>query len=282
MLASENKGPHFWDESTHGFGWYVSLFRGGAAKLHDGTASATSIFVDASSNTLTYAGVGVRGERHPLPPVLLPQVLAWLQPALRLVAILREPAARYYSAYLYYDKRYRIYRRYGPHGARGFAAMAAAEVDGFSRCRQAATVRRCTRLLYAETEQLIKGLYAPALEAWLSTFPPQQLLVLRLEDYEATPARHLRAVLAFLALARPSRALWRRMLAQPHANRHKGGAEPMLATTRNLLQAFYAEHNEQLAHLLGEASYLQWNDNSTGYSPPSAGRRSADHHNTEL
>ena len=129
------------------------------------------------------------------------------------------------------------------------------------------------RLLYAETEQLIKGLYAPALEAWLSTFPPQQLLVLRLEDYEATPARHLRAVLAFLALARPPRALWRRMLAQPHANRHNGGAEPMLATTRILLQAFYAEHNEQLAHLLGEASYLQWNDNRTGYSPPRAGRR---------
>ena len=29
VLASANKGPHFWDEGSHGFSWYVSLFTGG-------------------------------------------------------------------------------------------------------------------------------------------------------------------------------------------------------------------------------------------------------------
>ena len=102
--------------------------------------------------------------------------------------------------------------------------------------------------------------YASFLEPWLSAYPSGQLLVLRLDDYERAPKEHLRAVLAFLGLTRPLQRTWRRMLERPRANRRTGGVEPMLEATRRLLRGFYAEHNEQLAALLGDASYLDWNE----------------------
>ena len=98
VLPSLNKGPHFWDDSTHSLRWYVGLYAPGAARLEAGEVPSSSIFIDASSNTLTYAGVGVRGVARPEPAVVLPQVLSWLQPATRLIVMLREPAARCVAA----------------------------------------------------------------------------------------------------------------------------------------------------------------------------------------
>ena len=51
--------------------WYVELYARGAAKLATGAVSPDSIMIDASSNTLTYTGVGVRGELQPHPPIVL-------------------------------------------------------------------------------------------------------------------------------------------------------------------------------------------------------------------
>ena len=70
----------------------------------------------------------------------------------------------------------------------------------FSRCRETSTARRCARAVYHEAEQLVKGLYAIFLEGWLDTFPPSQLLIMRLEDYEQRTEHHLRTVLRFLRL----------------------------------------------------------------------------------
>ena len=260
LLPSANKGPHFWDE-PHTLAWYVDLFARGAARLAAGAAPRSSVMVDASSNTLSYTGVGVRGTLHPAsPPVTIPQVMGWLQPAARLLVMLREPAARYYSAYHYYNRRYAIYERYGPTGPAAFDKMVQVDVSAFRRCRSSgATVRRCARQTFYEAQQLVKGVYAPFLEPWLASFPPTSLLVLRLEDYEASLAAHLAAVLDFLRMPRPPRAAWRLMLAQPRANRRVGRGEPMLNGTRVLLRDFYAEHNERLATMLGDARYLRWN-----------------------
>ena len=121
----------------------MSLFARGAARLQrqrqlEGDEGGMrrrggGVFIDASSNTFTYSGIGVRSARSP--PVLLPQVLAWLQPSLRMVLMLREPGERYFSAYSYYNRRYRIYDHYGPRGAQGFDAMVRAETGAFDACR---------------------------------------------------------------------------------------------------------------------------------------------------
>lgn len=56
VQESRNKGPHFWDEA-HDFSWYLDLY--------DDVAAATQtdplvVSADASSNTFTHAGVGIR------------------------------------------------------------------------------------------------------------------------------------------------------------------------------------------------------------------------------
>ena len=260
VLRSANKGPHFWDED-HSFGWYVDLYSRNAARLLRGSRAADAIFVDASSNTLTYTGVGVRGKRKLAAPVAIPQVLRWLQPSARVLLMLREPGARYFSAYGYYNLRYRVYRRYGPHGAASFGRMVDTEVDAFTRCRdEGATARRCARGLFGVAEQLIKGLYAVFLGDWVGAFPRERLLVIRLEDYTERLAEHMAAVFRFLALPTPPAALWRRMIAQRPANRRAPGGEAMLESTRTKLLAFYADYNAQLAAMLGDASYLKWNE----------------------
>ena len=290
ILRSANKGPHWWDE-PHTLPWYLNLFSSGARALASGSAPTDSIFIDASSNTLSFTGVGVRGERRHR--VTIPHVLAWLQPSVRLLLMLREPSARYYSAYWYYDKRYKIYSRFGPTGAASFDAMATADIAVFDRCRASgATARRCARQHFHEAQQLIKGLYSVSLEPWLGVFPPSQMLILRLEDYEANLAAHLRAVLAFLSLSKPPRATWQRMLAQKRANkgayRHAGG-KAMLASTQAKLRTFYAPFNEDLARLVGDQNYLEWHAGGNGSEAAShqamltpgsarAGRRRASQH----
>ena len=65
---------------------------------------------------------------------------------------------RYFSAYWYYNKRYRIYSHFGPLGAESFNAMATSEVTAFRACRNTRTARRCARSLFTAAEQLVKGL----------------------------------------------------------------------------------------------------------------------------
>ena len=259
VLPSANKGPHFWDEA-HPFEWYVRLYSRGARRLADAAAARreADVFLDASSNTFTWSGIGVRGKRAPQ-RVLLPHVLAWLQPQLRLLLMLREPGARYFSAYWYYNKRYRIYAAHGPLSAASFDRMARAEVAAFGACRALHSLRRCARTQYDAAQQLVKGLYAAFLPDWLGAFPPEQLLVLRLEDYEAEPAAHLRGALRFLGLPPPPRARWQRMLAQPRANRRQAGGSSILPATHAFLRAFYAPANALLADLLDDARF-RWAD----------------------
>ena len=72
----------------------------------------------------------------------------------------------------------------------------------------------------------------------------QRLSLNSLRQY--APAAHLRTVLAFLSLNKPPRSMWRRMMAQPRANRHAPGREPALIDTHRQLRTFYAEYNEQV------------------------------------
>ena len=259
LLPSANKGPHFWDEH-HTFASYLRLYGRSARKLAAATAArrAVDILVDASSNTFSYSGVGVRGARAPQ-VVLLPHVLAWLQPQLRMVIMLREPGARYFSAYWYYHKRYGIYRAFGPLSAASFDRMARHEAARFEACAARHAERRCARTQFDGAQQLVKGLYAAFLPDWLGAFPPEQFLTLRLEDYEASPAPHLRATLSFLGLPSPSPQRWQRMLAQPRANRRQAGGAALLPATAAFLRAFYAPYNAQLAYWLGDDRWL-WED----------------------
>jgi hypothetical protein len=60
-MESQNKGPHFWDES-HPWDWYTEMYSPVAQKID---AQPDTFFdgltIDASSNTFTVSGVNMRG-----------------------------------------------------------------------------------------------------------------------------------------------------------------------------------------------------------------------------
>ena len=145
MGPSRNKGPHFWDEK-HTADWWIDIYDDTAAlaptyarRRAPRTAPRAAesplprafrseggklLVGDASSGTLTYAGVGVRGERD-TGGVRLPAVMAALQPDLPLVALLRDPGDRLYSAFWYYGH----YTKKHGASAEGFDAYVAQQAS---------------------------------------------------------------------------------------------------------------------------------------------------------
>eukprot|EP00899_Mesostigma_viride_P013848 jgi/Mesvir1/22464/Mv18494-RA.1 len=261
VVESLNKGPHFWDE-PHAWDWYVDLFAPVAqAALAD---PPTIIAGDASSNTFTYSGVGIRGK--PNGEVLLPELMYAVNPAERLILMVREPAARMYSAFWYYGCLYHIYDNFGMSPA-GFHKFVEKEIGNFQECMDRhKSVRRCTREGFDASQQLIKGMYAAFLPDWVNVYPEDQLMVIRMEDYGRETELYLREVLAFLDIPEPSPDVWGKMLASPPTNqrgqRTQGcgaGAQDMLPETREMLREFYAPYNRQLAAMLADDRFL-WED----------------------
>ena len=81
VRESRNKGPHFWDEQ-HDFPWYLDLYDDVAAAAQTDPQVVSG---DASSNTFTYAGVGIRCWG---PPRIRPRSPSWR------LAGLHSPCAR--------------------------------------------------------------------------------------------------------------------------------------------------------------------------------------------
>jgi len=274
LAPSRNKGPHFWDEA-HTFQWYLNIYEHSASFVQQCAAArrpaprltpagrdpANAVIGDASSNTLTYSGVGVRNNRHP--PASLASVLAALQPRLRLIAVLRNPVDRMYSSYYYYGH---YAKQYGA-DAEGFHKYASAQLTAFSVCAAGSSRRQCAVEGYGRAEQLSKGLYAAFLPDYLDAFPREQLLVLRSEDYGAGLEGALRTVLAHLRMEQPAEGAWQRMLTKERSNSRKGNgasrggrAGEMQPETRRMLTDFYRPYNTELAELLSDRSYLRWNN----------------------
>ena len=214
---------------------------------------------DASSNTLTFSGVGIRHQRNVPGGVTLPMVLAALQPDLRLIAVLRNPVDRLYSSYFYYGH---YAARYGASAA-GFHDFAVAQLEAYSACPSSKSRRECSVEGYSRAEQLVKGMYAMFLPDYFAAFPREQLLVLRSETYGDDVEGGLRAAMAHIGLEQPVAEHWGPMVDAKRSNKRgsngrSAGSDTgdMRADTRELLNAFYKPYNEELAALLGDDSYL--------------------------
>jgi N-acetylgalactosamine 4-sulfate 6-O-sulfotransferase len=90
-------------------------------------------------------------------------------------------------------------------------------------------------------------------------FPPDQILWLRNEDYQAAPKEHIRAVLDYLGMSQLSEAEEERMTLAPRSNSQSSKYPAMLPETKKMLEEFYAPFNEKLAKLLNDERYI-WKD----------------------
>lgn len=153
--------------------------------------------------------------------------------SVKLVFILREPAERAWSNYLWS-------RMNGMESETFEQALALEE----SRERELVPERRFSR----PHAYFSRGLYADLLQPWFELFPRQDILCLRCEDIASQPRQLAERLHHFLRVAlRPQDADGLGVI-NP-ADRE--GAQQPAAETFGLLRARYAEPNRRLARLVG-------------------------------
>jgi Sulfotransferase domain len=157
-------------------------------------------------------------------------------PAVKLVAMLRDPVERAFSAYKHEH-------------ARGF------ERESFERALELEDDRlagEVARMQHDPTYQSFshrhysyrhRGLYAEQLVRTFDLFPRAQVHIIDSEAYFDQPAPEYQKLLAFLGLRRFEPPGFGRQNARP--------GPPMAAQTRRALAEYYAPHDERLTKLLG-------------------------------
>lgn len=165
-------------------------------------------------------------------------------PQMRLVAMLRDPVERAFSAY-----KHEL--------ARGFET----ETD-FDRAldlekqRLTGEVERMRvdptyeSFSHRHHAYVSRGHYAEQLERALRHFPREQLLVIESESFFADPAQEYRRLTDFLGLSRYEPAAFEQHNARPSA--------PMPQRTRARLQHALADDRERLTEILGRPPRWSW------------------------
>lgn len=182
------------------------------------------------------------------------RIQRWL-PDVRLVAILRDPVLRSYSAWQMYRQQlgqdpefYRklIASRYTEEEAARLARRTPQELDDFQLAieREAACLERGQSMEWSVLEL---GLYGPQLKRYFDRFHRDQLLVLDSNELRTRRVRTLNRVLTFLGL--PASNWENADLDEVFVGKW---GEPMSQTVRDYLRGYYRESNRMLAEMLAE------------------------------
>lgn len=173
---------------------------------------------------------------------------------LRLVALLRDPVTRAYSAW----QMYRKYHARDPDWFDGW--VGSCRVDGFpAGCRKREArfgqsflddigeeLEWMARGQLVEMPIIHQGFYARQLKWFLRYFPREQLLVMSSEELRADTGGHLPVLERHLGLSPHD---WRDEQICPHFEGDY--SEPLPDAARDLLADYYRPHNRELFELLG-------------------------------
>ena len=222
--ANYHKGVNYFDVNYHrGSSWYQGHFPTVASlRKRGGDLDGGPITFEASGYYLF----------HPCAPERMARDL----PNVRVLAMLRDPVERAYSAW-----KHEL--------ARGF------ETESFERALELEE-----RRLRGETERMVddgayhsfshrhhayvrRGEYAEQLQRMHAHFPADQVHVLDSESFFERPEPTFAGVLGFLGLP---------LVMPPRFDRWNGRpSSPMVAETRAQLRAHFSTHDTALAELLG-------------------------------
>jgi len=215
------KETYFFSDHFHrGFEWYQELFPEGI-----------------SGEATPYYAI------HPLVPARIRAML----PNVKLIMLLRDPVERAWSHY-----KYEV--------AQKCELLSFEEaLDEEERRLRGEESKIKANPLYKSPNlfchsYLKKGEYADQLERWYNVFPKEQILILKSEhlfgNYQKADSVY-QMVLDFIGVKPYELKKHRRH----NSTEHISDMNPL---TRELLQAYYKPHNEQLYTLLGKD--FQWND----------------------
>jgi hypothetical protein len=222
--VQNKKGVRFFDTNfQRGVAWYRShfpsrLYRG----WHEQRIGHPTVAGEASPYYLF----------HPSAPSRAASII----PDARLIVLLRDPI----------DRAYSHYRERSRHGAEELTFEEALEREQERLAgeeERLSTDDRYYSFAHEHFGYVSQGLYLEALRRWIDLFGRNRLLILRSEDFFASPERTYGDVLRFLGLPP-----WR-LPAYPRFNYHEGRS--MSPSTRARLGERFGPENRRLAEFLG-------------------------------
>jgi len=213
------------------------------------------------------SALGRPGEEFTLPQLMLRAH----GPRLRVMALVRNPADRLWSAFHYYAQ---FTGKYGD-GPEGMSAYLEEQGAHFHTCQARWGRRQCAmrfealgqeqQEVFYHCDQLIKGMYSVFVEEWITALTRDHVRIIRSEDYfEPTTQREvLRGALAWAGMLADDDLLDTMIKPKPKPRRTKPGVQrvaswQMPSNIRAQLSAFYQPFNEELAKLLGDETFADW------------------------
>ena len=224
IAPAAGKEVHYFDwHYSRGTSWY---------RAHFPTVAARELFRVRTGRRLVTGEASPYYLFHPHAPGRIKTLL----PAVKLIALLRDPVERALSAYHHQVRA-------------GTETLPFAEAMDQEPARLAPEIERLSRdetyksAAHRRFSYLARGLYADQLDAWFRVFPRDQLLVIRSEDFFEQPAATVAQVLQFVGLP-PARSFGFRRF-------NVGDYEGMDPAIKARLTEYFAPHNQRLYDLLG-------------------------------
>ncbi len=220
-----HKGINYFDLSYfRGPAWYAGHFPTRAAARHRVPAGHQPHVFEASGYYMF----------HPFAPERMAREL----PDVKLVAMLRDPVERAYSAYQHELSR----------GFEHETFERALDLEPERLAGEVALMRRdpaYESFSHRHHSYVGRGEYAVLLERWFEHFPAEQVHVLGSELFFTEPEQTFADLAAFLGLPPHEGMHFKRYNAEP-----RSGMDP---ATMARLDAHFASHNARLVALLGDA-----------------------------
>lgn len=216
------KELHFFDQRFwRGVNWYRSCF----------PLLATRSIARRRGGDVVAGEVTPAYLFHPAVPARVASTV----PAVRLIALLRDPVERAHA-------HYEWLRRTGLEMLSFDEALTAEDERTADEEAAVVTESRHETPRYGQYAYVARGLYADQLERWFACLPRDQFLILRAEDFETQPADVFAEVLAFLGLRS-----WR---PRSFGTIDPTTPDPLDPAVRARLAERFAEPNARLARLL--------------------------------
>ncbi|XP_025093899.1 carbohydrate sulfotransferase 15-like isoform X1 [Pomacea canaliculata] len=183
------------------------------------------------------------------PGIINADYIRSLNPSVKVIIIVRNPAIRVFSDYVYFQVPNTSTPR-----PEDFHEKIVKQIVLLRTCFKTHSLRHC---VYNESLNTVArvniGIYYIYLEDWYQRFPRDQIHVLRLEDLRDNVTLQMRRIFQFLGLEMPDTKTMD--LIKGMAVSNKGKSAAMLNKTKLILDNFYRPYNRRLAQIMKEKRY---------------------------
>jgi hypothetical protein len=228
IRLANTKDTHFFDKKySNGLAWYRAHFPTVWEKTYVQQVQKQAFVTGEASPSYLF---------HPLTPKRVAQVM----PRVKLMMLLRNPVDRAYSQYYHAIEL--------GHETRSFEEAIQGEEERTAQEREKILKdEHYYSHAYKHLSYLTRGIYVDQLQEWMRFFSREQFLILKSEDFYASPATVLKEMFTFLGLPTIETQLKKKEYKQYNNNSYS----KMDAAMRIRLIEYFKPHNARLYELLG-------------------------------